>query len=584
MSYVKPAFIALSASLLWGCATVQQEQVEASGEPKAVEDAAAKVETAQEPVAKPLPTREFPIETLYSLLVAEVAGNRGRYDIELGNYIQEAHRTRDPAVTAHATRIARYLDANQATLNTAQLWVELEPDNPEALYILATELAENGQLLDAFKHSERLLQLDSTPIFQSIAARAGQATDTQRESLLANFDRLLNSQPGDLQLLVGKGLLLELEGNFPEALAQVQKALAIREDDVSAVILEAQLLFQLERPQEALTRLLATLEQNPGNRRLRLQYARLLANVDLEQARDQFEILVEQSPEDSQLLLSLALVYGQLGDQERARESFVQLLEMGEQTDSAHYYLGRMDAQAGDSEEALGHYQQVEEGSNFLPALSQTMDILIGRGDIEEAQARMSSVRSRFGSQTEQFYLMEAQTLARYQHLKAAEDVLTEALTLHPSNTELLYSRAMIHEQRDRVALAETDLRTIIRYQPNNAMALNALGYTLADRTDRYEEAYQLISQALNIEPNDPSIIDSMGWVHYRLGNYEEAVLRLREAMKAFPDHEIAAHLGEVLWVMGETEEARAIWSRGLELKPDSGIIPEVMQRLEAGI
>lgn len=587
MKHFKPAIIALSASLFWGCANtqqsdVQQERTGASQPPQAVEEP---VSEAVEEVVEVMPraTREFPVETFYSLLVAELAGNRGRYDIELGNYIQEAHRTRDPGVTARATRIARYLNAHQATLNTALLWIELEPDNSEALYIAATELAQSGQLLDAFKHSEKLLALGSTPIFQNIAVRADQATDIQRESLLANFDRLLAEHPQDLQLLVGKGFLLQQQGKLEEALAEVDKALLLRNDDIAAAVLEAQLLYQLDRPEESLTRLLTLLQQNPQNRRLRLQYARMLANIDLEKAQEQFEILVRQSPDDSELILSLALVAGELGNTALARESFVRLLEMGEQSDSAHYYMGQIEAQDGNSDTALEHFEQVEQGPDFLPALNQAVNILIGRGDLAEAQRKMRDVRKRFEDQTEQFYLLEAQALARYQHLDRAEALLTQALTLHPSSTELLYSRAMINEQRDMIELTENDLRTVIKYQPNNAAALNALGYTLADRTDRYQEAYELIDQALSIEPNDPSIIDSMGWVQYRLGNYEEALLRLREAMKAFPDHEIAAHLGEVLWVMGETEEARAVWSQGLELNPDSDIIPSVMQRLEAG-
>lgn len=583
MKHLKPAIIALSASLLWGCANSQQAEVqqESTAEPQAVEAPVAKT-TTELPEAKPLPDKKFPIETFYSLLVAEMAGSRGRYDIELGNYIQEAHRTRDPGVTARATRIARYLNAHQATLTTGQLWVELEPENPEALYITATELAQSGQLQDAFKYSERLLALGSTPIFQNIAVRAGQATDIQRESLLANFDRLLVEHPQEQQLRLGRGFLLQQQGKLNEALAEVEQAL-LEGENVAAAILEAQLMYQLDRPEEALTRLLTLLQQNPKNRRLRLQYARMLASIDLEKAEEEFEVLVRESPDDAELTLSLALVANELNHTSLARESFMRLLEMGEQQDSAHYHLGEIEAQAGNTNTALRHYDQVQQGPDFLPALSRTVDILIGRGDVTQAQQKMRDVRSRFDSEAEQFYLLEAQTLARYQHLDRAEALLTEALSLHPSNTELLYSRAMINEQRDMIQLTENDLRTIIKYQPNNAAALNALGYTLADRTDRFEEAYELISQALNIDPDDPSIIDSMGWVQYRLGNYEEALLRLREAMKAFPDHEIAAHLGEVLWVMGNNEEARAIWSQGLELNPDSDIIPDVMQRLEAG-
>jgi tetratricopeptide (TPR) repeat protein len=593
MNYFGPALIALSTGLLWSCTSLEQPtsqqtdvqpskvtktQQENTSEAKAVEAPPAAVVKTQLP-----PAREFPIETFYSLLVAEMAGDRGRYDIELSNYIQEAHRTRDPGVTARATRIARYLNVHQITLSAALLWIELEPDNPEALYITATELAQSGRLLDAFKLSEKLLALGSTPIFQNIAARAGQVTDIQRESLLADFDRLLTSHPEDLQLRIGKGLLLQQRGELDAALAEAQKALAVRHDDVAAVVLEARLLYQLDRPEEALTRLLTLLQQNPQNRRLRLQYARMLAGIDLAQAQEQFDILVRQSPDDPELILSLALVNKQLGKRALARKSFMRLLELGQQTDSAHYHLGYLAAEAGDTDTALQHYQQVQQGPDFLPALGQTLDILIGRGELPAAREKMHQMRGRFSSGGEQLYLLEAQTLARYQHLTAAEALLTEALTLHPTNTDLLYSRAMINEHRDMIQLTENDLRTIIKYHPNNAAALNALGYTLADHTDRYEEAYALIHQALSIEPNDPSIIDSMGWVHYRLGNYDEALLRLREAMKAFPDHEIAAHLGEVLWVTGETDEARAVWSQGLELNPNSAIIPSVMQRLEAG-
>ncbi|MCW8194927.1 tetratricopeptide repeat protein [Proteobacteria bacterium 005FR1] len=595
MKYKKPALLVLSTSLLWGCASVQPSTPVQAEE--AVSHAEGQLEATAEPTRDPIaeaveqlvqvpepPTRDFPVETFYSLLVAELAGNRGRYDIELGNYIQEAHRTRDTNVTARATRIARYLSANQATLNTARLWVELEPDNVEALYILATELAEDGQLLDAMKQSERLLELGSTPIFQNIAARSGQVTDTQREALLINFDRLLADYPDDLQLLVGKSLLLQQQGKPEEALSEVRKALAIRNDDVPSVVLEARLMYELDQPKQALTRLSTLLGENPNNRRLRIQYARMLANVDLEKALEQFQILVQQTPKDADLRLALALVATQLGDTDVAKESFKRLLELGEQTDSAHFHLGQIDAEAGNSDAALDHFEQVQQGPDFLPALGETLGILVGRGDVAHAQAHMRTVRSRFSSDTEQFYLLEAQILARHQHLDLAEALLTEALTLHPVSTDLLYSRAMINEQRDMIELTESDLRTIIKYQPNNPMALNALGYTLADRTNRYEEAYHLISQAMNIDPQDPAIIDSMGWVQYRLGNYQEAVLRLREAMAAFPDHEIAAHLGEVLWVMGQTKEARKVWAEGLELRPDSDVIQGVMRRLEAGL
>lgn len=579
--------LTLTSVIMLGCASVPPAQLEEDDAARAAlvqPDAAQRgVEPAVEPEPEPA-TRPFPIDTFYSLLVAEVAGSRGRYDVELGNYVHEAQRTRDPGVVARASRIARFLNAHQAALNTALLWVELEPDNAEARYIAAAELAHDGQLSEAFKHSEHMLNMGSAAPFQSIAARAARATDTQREALMADFDRLLVEAGPLPELLVGKALLLQQDGELDAALKAVRKALDREQEDISAMILESQLLYQLERSDEALSRLAAQLRRHPENLRLRLQYARMLASIDLERALEQFRILVEQSPGDAELLLSQGLVASELGELQLASESFLQLLELGEQTDTAHFYLGNIAVALGDLDLALDHYSQVGPGQDFLPAVHRHLDILISGSDLGQAQQVVDEHRRRQPAQAEQLYLLHAQVLSRYRHPEAAERVLTEGLHRNPANVDLLYSRALVHEQLDRIDLTEQDLRAILKYHPNNAMALNALGYTLADRTERYAEAFELISRALSIEPNDPAIIDSMGWVQYRLGNYEEAVLRLREAMKAFPDPEVAAHLGEVLWVMGDREEARAAWARGMELNPDNDIIPRVMKRLEASL
>ncbi|GAB1258905.1 tetratricopeptide repeat protein [Aurantivibrio plasticivorans] len=531
-----------------------------------------------EPVYKP-----FPIETLYSLLVAEIAGSREQYDIALGNYAQEAARTRDPGIAARATRIARLLDAREYALEIGKLWLEIEPNNAEALFVVASELAQAGQLLESFKYSEQLQRLGSTPIFDSIAARAGQITDTQRDQLLANYDRMLLEYPTDSKLLVGKAMLLQQQDQAEQALTIIQQALASDDEDVQAAVLEARLLYQLGRGEQALDRLIALLQRQPDNQRLRLQYARLLASIDITEAQEQFELLVEQSPNDPDLLFSLGLVAFEKGDLDTAKATFEQLIQLGSRTDSAHYYLGKIAEADKDPVLAVKHYLSVQQGADFLPSIGRATDILISNNQLEQARVLMDKMRAAFPNETTRFYLLEAQTLARYQHLTEAEDILNQGLTLHPNDTDLLYTRAMVYQQRDMIDLSETDLRTIIKYQPNNASALNALGYSLADQSDRIDEAYQLIKQALNISPNDPAIIDSMGWVQYRMGNYEEALLRLRQALKAFPDDEIAAHLGEVLWVSGEHEQAVDIWRQGLQLNPNSRHINSTMERLGAG-
>ena len=153
------------------------------------------------------------------------------------------------------------------------------------------------------------------------------------------------------------------------------------------------------------------------------------------------------------------------------------------------------------------------------------------------------------------------------------------ALGIVPGNIDLLYARALVSEKLGRIDLLEADIRTILRTEPDNAHALNALGFTLADQTDRYEEAYDLLKRAIEIMPDDAAIIDSWGWVHYRLGEYEKAISLLRKALSRFDDAEISAHLGEVLWVSGRRDEAREVWSKALEKSPDDPVLQRVMQR-----
>ncbi len=526
--------------------------------------------------------KNFEPETFYSLMVAELAGDRQRYDIALRNYVQQAHQTRDKAVAARATRIARFLGARQVALNSSLLWLELEPNNEEAQVIAATELAQAGRLSESIKLAKNLSEKDVNSLFLSIASRAEQSTNTQREGLIKEYTELLEIHPEKPELIIGKGLLLAQSGSVDEALKLAQGVLKDDPMNVPAAKLETNILRELERNDEAKTRLSSMLEQDPRNLSLRLHYARLLTHDDIEGSKEQFEILNEQKPGDPDLMFSLALLNQELGLFDEAKALYSELIHTPNRGSSAHFYLGEIANAQGDTETALVHYQQVGAGQDFMLAINRASDILLSQNRLEDFGDQFNKLRRDFPQQEERLYLSQSNLLVRHGMLEEAVNILTEGLTFHTQSSSLLYARAMANEQRDLIHLTEEDLRTILNYDTTNATALNALGYTLADRTDRFEEAFELIREAFALNPGDPAIIDSMGWVHYRLGNYQQAITHLREAMKAFPDDEIAAHLGEVLWVVGEKQEAEAIWQEGLRLNPDSDIIPGVIERLKA--
>ncbi len=567
-------WVSLGSLALGGCTTLPVENT-----------TEMKPQPEKEPiVVKEIPDRPFPPETLYALLVAEMAGSRSQFDIALANYVQQAHQTRDPGVTARATRIARFLNAHQAALDTALLWIQLEPDNGEAHLIAATELAKSGRLLEALDQAETLLDGESSTIFQNIAARAASATDTQREQLLFRYDQLLTSHPTDDGLLLGKALLEQQKGHFDTALSIANELLELHPGHITGTVLKAKLLEDMDKPSEALALLSQELQNAPEDSRLRLQYARLLANYDLNEAYEQFQILHEQQPHDPDIVFSLALINHEQGRFDEAKQYFEQLIQMGARTSSAHFYLARIAERQKDYATALEQYLQVQPGPDFLPAVSQITDLLISAGELQSVNDHLSAIRQRFPQEAARLYLLEAEKLGKYQYLEEAEQKLTEGLTFDPENNQLLYARAMINDRRDFIDLLEMDLRSILRYDPNHADALNALGYALADRTTRYQEALELISQALKLKPDDPAIIDSMGWVQYRLGNYEEAILRLREALKQLADPVIASHLGEVLWVSGQQDEAKAVFDKAIKQAPQNQVLHEAIERLGADI
>lgn len=557
-----------------GCAlqTPPKEAPASPAEPKAT----AIVEPQPE-----LPPRPFPTETLYSLLAAEMAGSRQQYDIALSNYAQQAQETRDPQVAERATMIARYLNDNATAAANAVLWAELEPDNDQALGNASYTLMQEGRLLEAFEMSRRLRQYKDESLFQSIAANAGRLTYIQREELLAGYLQELEKYPQDEQLLIGLGLLSQLQERPEDALEYARQTLKVHPRSTAATLLESSVLHHLNRTDEAIARLAAMLEHHPHHLRLRLQYARLLVNQDLSKAHQQFEILVQQHPEDPDLLLSLALVAMEEKNLDSAANALEQLLDFEAKASIANFYLGQVSELRGERKRAVLHYLQVQPGENFLQANVNLLNIMVSEGDLLSASQHIERVVTASPELADNYQLLHAQALTRHDYLDAADAVLTQALTRSPNNADLRYSRALVYEKQNQLPKAEQDLRLILTREPNNPLVLNALGYMLADRTQRLAEAQEFLLQAVALSPEDPAIIDSLGWLYFRLGDYSEALVLLRRAYHLYPDPEVAAHLGEVLWVIGEQDEARNVWQQSLERHPGNLFIESTMERLQ---
>jgi tetratricopeptide (TPR) repeat protein len=576
-----------------GCATTPNTSPEGTEEISTV--AAA---TEPEPPAAPArkappkpndyPVEPFPEDSMYQLLVAEVAGYRGQYDVALEKYVKMAQETRDAGVAARATRLASYLKQEQIALETAQIWAEAEPESLEAHRHAAELLVRAGQLEQAILHMEAVKNLGGLANFDVFAYRAANLDDAGRAALLTAVTRMLERYPDDEQLMFAKAVLLEQKGDMEGTLELADRLLQLSEN-INVVILKVNALRDLNRNDDALAFLAETIgsfqqEETESRRdtlkRLRLIYARFLFEGErLDDAKAQYQVVLQESPNDGDILFALALIAMEQEDDNAARDYLNQMIRWNRRVGEARYYLGTIAEKNEEFELAIREYKQVGRGYEFLPAQGRIARLLLDQGRADEMREHLANLRAENPERAAQLTMIEAQAFYDRGQQEEVFAIMDKALEADPDNVDMLYFRAMSGEEFGRLDILERDLGRIIDNDPDNADALNALGYTLTDRTDRHEEALELIERALAIKPNEAAFIDSLGWVHYRLENFELAIKHLRRALELFQNDEVAAHLGEALWAAGNREEAKEVWNKALELAPDSEILLEVIKK-----
>lgn len=532
----------------------------------------------------PVEYTDFEPETLYLLLSAEIAAQRGRYDITLVNYVRAAKQSRDPGVIQRAMRIAQSLNGDNAQKQLADLWLEVDPDSLQAHRISAIQAVKSNDLQTALYHMERIMEQGGDADFDSLAAMASNLPPEQQRELLSLYKGMSLRHPNTPELDYSIALLLKITGQPDQALGRLKPLLAKNPNFQPAIILRGDLLYQTGEKSSALDYLLANTRRFPGNRQMGTLYGRMLINEgELQAAQDEFSRLVQQYPDIPGLRLSHALVALENGQTDLAREELTRLAEQGQQVNEANYYLGRIADQAGNTEQAIGYYQSVEEGNYYFPALARASSLLAENGQLDDAVDRIRRLRDANPRQAENFWLLEVNLLLDRGHQQEALSTATEALEEHPDNIQIRYARAMLYDTLDQPAKAEADLKQIIEQDPENAVALNALGYILTTRTDRLREARSYIEKALALAPENPAILDSMGWVLFLEGQIKPALEYLSRAWAAYPDPEVAAHYGEALWMSGAEDQARIIWQKGLDQAPNHDVLTETIDRLTNG-
>jgi tetratricopeptide (TPR) repeat protein len=403
--------------------------------------------------------------------------------------------------------------------------------------------------------------------------------DQDRQMVMDVMDRLMVNHQEDAKALFAHAQVAARMGELQRSRELLEQVLAITPENNNVSMTYVALLQKQDKVNEAITWLEGVLKQRDDDFNLRQAYARLLTDAKrFDEARRQFEILAVQAPNNTDVLYALGLLYLQADRLEDASAYFLRLSEQNKNVNEANYYLGRIEEEKEELAKASEWYQGVHGGEHYFDARVRLGMILSKQGQIDEGLEKIRSIQTTNPTDMIIRIQAECEILTEADRLDEAMTVYNKALA-DKNDPDLLYSRAMLAEKMGRLGAMENDLRAILTDDPDNTQALNALGYTLADRTDRYQEAYELISRALELDPDDFYILDSMGWILYRLGRLDEAVVHLRKALDIRNDPEIAAHLGEVLWVIGDKQAARKIWDTALQDTPDDARLLKVINR-----
>jgi tetratricopeptide (TPR) repeat protein len=540
---------------------------------------------AESPQAKGPVYGQIPEDVLARSIEAELAAQRGQFPAALAIYTELAERTNNLSLIQRAMRIAASLREVPTALAMGRRWLELEPGAVEPRESMALQLVLSSRYGEAFELLRGLL-LDGKPVdfrLISSALARDQNASLYLSSLIDQFVELSKSHATDQSLQLSLAHLYQLNGQPEPALKLVERLADALDDAPEVVMLEAELLERLGDDSRAQRRLAQSLRSHPDHKELRLSYARkLLETRDYKKAKEQFATLAAQNPRDFDTLYSLALLSMEQNLYSEAKDYLQRLVQNRQRLDDSHYYLGFIAAQENHPDDAIEHYRQVRRGANFMTAQRNLSELMVSAGRYPELKTHLQNLRFRNADLNLPLLTMEANVLLDQQQYADAATLLNGAVGAFPDDVQLLFLRSVLSQERNDLSLMEQDLRRIIQLNPANPVAYNTLGYVLADRTMRYEEAYELIRKASELAPDDPAIIDSLGWVQYRLGQLEEARVNLGRAYELFPDPEVAAHLGEVMWVQGDKSAANRLWRKVLQSTPDSAHILETAKRLGA--
>jgi tetratricopeptide (TPR) repeat protein len=504
---------------------------------------------------------------LYEFLLSEIAGQRGNDALAVEGSTDLAKKTRDPRLAMRAAHLALQFGRTDKAVEALRVWRDADPSSLMARRMLASVLVRSGKLDEASEELVKLLKADEAHSAQNfIQIDQMLAGYPDKAAALKLLRELAQPYPRVAEAHWGIAQLAQAAGDGELALNEVRQARHLRPKWDMAASLEA-LLLQKNEPQKGLDVLRSYLSHYPDAREIRLQYARaLLDQKQYKPAREEFQHMADENPDNPEMAYAIALISLQMNDLKSAEKELQVALSKGKKDqDTVQYYLGQLSEAKKNPDEALAFYREVKGGEYWVVAQIRIAYLLSQRGQFSEARQLLQHAQGTDNQQRVQLVMAEAQLLRDANQFDEAYQVLNKALEKLPDHIDLIYDTAMMADKVGKQDVFEQLMRRLIKLKPDHAQAYNALGYGLLERNERIPEAMKLVEKALQLAPDDASIMDSVGWGYYRSGKLDESVKMLRRAYTSNANPEIAAHLGEVLWMRGDKAEAKKIWQDSLK-------------------
>lgn len=546
---------------------------------------AAAADAAAGEVAAPKLTPEQETQVQFNVMAGELAAGRGQPGIAAQAFLKALELAPDPALAGRATQLALSAGDAETARAAARRWLELEPSSMDAREVLSRLALRDDDLEEVYTQSLEMIRGHAggpAEGFRHVALLLSMEPEAGPRAL-GVLDRLVAEYPKLAGAHYARSLVALRFEQFDLAEKSAREALRLDPESRDDTLLLIGVLVRKGELTEADTLVAKLVKQAKGEEKseVRMTYARLLLDAShREAARTQLRQTLEQDPKNQDARYALGVMAFTDGDLDQAEGMFTPLLADAERGGDAAYQLGRVAEARNQYDKALELYRRVNSGGQAIEAAVRQAAIMTRTGKVAEGRELLEQLRRQFPPLGPRLTLAEAEMLMDAGLNADALSVYDEALKANPGDSGLLYGRSLVYEKMGEFPQAEADLRRILATNQEDARAMNALGYMLAVNTDRFEEARKLIEAALQRSPDDPAVIDSMGWVLYKLGHLEESRGYLEKALAKAADPEISAHLGEVLWALGQREQAHAVWDKALMRDPGHPVLLDTVERL----